>query len=329
VLAITNHRVPRWFTEGMAVYEETAAAPDWGDRLDPPALAAIKNKKLLPVAELDRGFIRPSYPDQVVVSYFQAGKICSYIAEKWGYSKLLEMIHSFGELKTTPEVIQQDLGMKPEEFDTQFLAWLTAQTKTTVDGFKNWQETLRKMHRELAAKEYDAAIADGKAIRDVYPDYVEAASVYEALAKAYLAKGDKPAAIAQLETYSKAAGRSPETLKHLASLQAEQGRKKEAAATLARLLFIYPLDEDLHRRLGELWLGLGNTKGAIGEYRAVLAMKPLDQAGAHFELAKALRAAQRDDEAKNEVISALETAPGFKPAQRLLLELDSGNKKID
>lgn len=328
VLAMTNHRVPRWFTEGLAVYEETATAPDWGDRLDPSAISAIKNKKLLPVTDLDRGFIRPSYPDQVVVSYFQAGKICSYIAEKWGYDKLLEMIHSFGELKTTPEVIEQDLGVKPQDFDTQFLAWLTAQTKTTVDGFEKWQQTLRKMHRELADKDYSAAIADGKAIRDIYPDYVEAASVYEALAKAYLATGDKNAALAQLARYSQVGGRNPDTLKQLATLQAERGDKKEAAATLARLLFIYPEDEELHRRLGDLWLGLGNTEGAIGEYRAVLAMKPLDQAGAHFELAKALRAAQRTEEAKNEVLSALEAAPGFKPAQRLLLELDSG-KKID
>ena len=35
VLAATKHRVPRWFTEGMAVHEETAASPEWGDRLDP------------------------------------------------------------------------------------------------------------------------------------------------------------------------------------------------------------------------------------------------------------------------------------------------------
>ena len=35
VLTATKHRVPRWFTEGMAVHEETAASPDWGDRLDP------------------------------------------------------------------------------------------------------------------------------------------------------------------------------------------------------------------------------------------------------------------------------------------------------
>ena len=62
VLEATGSRVPRWFTEGLAVYEETAAAPDWGDRLDPDAIHAIQHKQLLPVAELDRGFIRPSYP---------------------------------------------------------------------------------------------------------------------------------------------------------------------------------------------------------------------------------------------------------------------------
>src|SRR2546427_104035 len=52
VLSATKHRVPRWFTEGMAVHEETAASPDWGDRLDPQVIGAIKGKKLLPVTEL-------------------------------------------------------------------------------------------------------------------------------------------------------------------------------------------------------------------------------------------------------------------------------------
>ena len=54
---------------------------------------AIKDKKLLPIADLDRGFMHPTYPAQVIVSYFQGGKICNFIAEKWGYDKLLAMIH--------------------------------------------------------------------------------------------------------------------------------------------------------------------------------------------------------------------------------------------
>jgi cellulose synthase operon protein C len=62
VLNMTNFRVPRWFTEGLAVHEETAVSPEWGDRLDPPVIMALKDKKLLPVAELDRGFVRPDYP---------------------------------------------------------------------------------------------------------------------------------------------------------------------------------------------------------------------------------------------------------------------------
>ena len=53
---MTGSRVPRWFTEGLAVYEETGNGnPDWGDRLDPEAINAIKTKKLLPIADLDRG----------------------------------------------------------------------------------------------------------------------------------------------------------------------------------------------------------------------------------------------------------------------------------
>ena len=58
-LSMTNSHVPRWFTEGIAVHEETAVSPEWGDRLAPDVIMAIKDKKLLPVAELDRGFVHP------------------------------------------------------------------------------------------------------------------------------------------------------------------------------------------------------------------------------------------------------------------------------
>ena len=49
VLSATNGRVPRWFTEGLAVHEETQVSPEWGDRMLPEILVAIRDKKLLPV----------------------------------------------------------------------------------------------------------------------------------------------------------------------------------------------------------------------------------------------------------------------------------------
>jgi thioredoxin-like negative regulator of GroEL len=321
VLNMTNFHVPRWFTEGLAVHEETAASPEWGDRLDPHVIMAIKDKKLRPVAELDRGFVHPTYPAQVVVSYFEAGRICDFINREWGWAKLLAMIHDFAEGAATPDVIEKELGVKPEAFDKSFLADLDASTKKTVDGFDDWRKGLKKVAEESKAHDYDQMIHDAAEIRDIYPDYVEAGNAYQFLADAYVAKGDKPAAIAELERYAKVGGRSPDTLKQLATLLEEAGNRKEAAEVLDRLNYIQPIDEDLHRRLGDLWLGLGNTSGAIREYQAVLAKSPTDPAASHFSLAKAYRTANRPEAAKDELLLSLEAAPGFRPAQKMLLEL--------
>ena len=320
-LEMTNFRVPRWFSEGLAVYEETAAAPDWGDRLDPGAIAAIKEKKLLPVADLDRGFMHPTYGDQVMVSYFQGGKICSFIAEKWGYEKLISMLHDFGNKMTTPEVIQEEFQMKPEEFDKQFLAWLEPQTEKTVKNYDEWRKRVRIVAGFVKEKKWDEAIKEGEAIRDMYTDYVEMGNVYDSLAQAWLGKGDKAKATSELELYSKVGGRDPQSLKELSKLLEEQGKKQEAAAVLQRLTLIYLEDDEAHNRLGKLSLDLGHAKIAEREYQAVLDLKPADPAAAHLGLALAYKMENRPDQARDEVISSLEAAPNFKPAQKLLLEL--------
>ena len=322
-LTATGHRVPRWFTEGMAVHEETAISPDWGDRLGPDVIAAIKNKKLLPVAELDRGFVHPTAPQQVIISYFQAGRICDYINDKWGWDTLLAMLHDFGAGEDTASVIRKELKIEPAEFDKQFIAFVEADTKTSVDHFDEWKKTLRTLVEMSGTKDWDAVIREGTKIRDMYPDYVEEHSVYEMLAKAYLAKGNKPAAIEELQRYEKIGGRDPESLKLLAKSLEEAGKPKEAADALNRLNFIYPMDPVAHRSLGGLLLSQGDVKGAIREYQAVLARQPQDPAQAHFDLAKAFQANKQTEQAKEELLSALEVAPGFRPAQKLLLELST------
>jgi len=326
VLTATHHRVPRWFTEGLAVYEETAASPEWGDRLDPHVIAAIKEKKLLPVAELDRGFVHPTYPTQVPVSYFQAGRICGFITHEWGYDKLLAMMHDFATNTTTAQVIEKELGMKPEEFDKKFLATVGAETKTVVDGFDEWRKGIREVARLAKAGENQQVIDKSAALRDIYPDYVEPGNLYEFRADAYLALSNPRAAIDELERYAKVGGRSPETLKKLGQLLVEAGRPADAATALDRLNYIDPVDEDLHRRLGDLWFAANNIDGAIREYQAVVAETPVDPAAAHFNLAKAYRRANRQDNAREELLLALEAAPGYRPAQKMLLEMSQSEQ---
>jgi cellulose synthase operon protein C len=326
ILTATNHRVPRWFTEGLAVHEETQASPEWGDRVTPEILLAIRDKKLLPVAELDRGFVRPEYEAQVIVSYYEAGRICDYIQDRWGADKLLEMVHSFAKLETTPDVIQRDLGLKPEDFDRQFLEWLDKDLGKEAAGFDQWRKGLKDMAELAKNHQYDEVNQKGEEVRRLYPDYVYDANVYEFLAEAYLAKGDKQAAATVLTEYEKFGGRNPATLKELASLEEEGGHSKEAAATLDRINAIYPNDEPLHRHLGDLWFEEGNYPGAIREYAAVVAMQPSDKASAQFNLARAYFAAGQTEKAQENVIEALEAAPDYRPAQKLLLQLQDSTK---
>ena len=320
-LSMTNSHVPRWFTEGMAVHEETAASAEWGDRLGPDELVAIKNHRLLPVAELDRGFVHPVSPAQVVISYYQAGKICDYINEKWGWDTLLAMLRDFGAGEDTPTVIHRELKIEPGEFDKLFFAKVEAETKRTADNLAEWKLAVPALAKFAVAKDYDRVIKEGQHWEDIYPDYVEGGNVYELVAGAYRAKGDTADEIGQLERYVHAGGRNPETIKLLAKDLVGLGKKNEAAAVLDRLNFIYPMDNDLHLQLGELWFDERNAAGAVREFRALVAHSPIDPAQAHFDLARAYNLNHQPEQAKSELVDALETAPGFRPAQRLLLEL--------
>lgn len=326
VITMTNDRVPRWFTEGLAVHEETAAAPDWGDRVTPEILAAIRDKKLLPVAEIDRGFVHPTFPAQVIVSYFQAGKICDYIGERWGEQKLLDMIHEFAKNRPTPDVIRDQLKMEPEAFDKDFMAALDKELGKTVAGFADWTKQLRELAALVKDGKTDEVIAKGKALEPLYPDYVEAGNVYSFIADACIKKGNKACAIEELGRYSKIGGRDPETVKQYAKLLDEAGRKKEAAAALQRLTYIYPQDTELHERLGTLSFENGDPATSVREYRALVGMNPIDQAGAHYNLAKALKAVGQNDEAREEAVLSLEAAPNYRPAQKLLLETSGDGK---
>jgi cellulose synthase operon protein C len=328
ILTATGGRVPRWFTEGLAVHEETQVSPEWGDPVSPDILVAIRDKKLLPVAKLDRGFIFPDYPAQVVVSYFEAGSMCDYIKSHWSEDKLLDMVHSYAQRKTTPQVIQADLGVSPEEFDKQYLQWIDQRYGTMAANFDQWRKALVQLAEADKQKQYDAVLQQGEVVRHMYPQYIGDANTYEFLATTDLAKGDKKAATEVLTDYEKMGGEDPTMLKKLASLEEELGQPKEAAATLDRINYIYPVhDEDLHRHLGDLWFAQANYPGAIREYTAVVALNPLDKAGAYFHLAEAYNASGQRDKAEENVLASLEAAPGYRPAQKLLLDLQKDAPK--
>jgi tetratricopeptide (TPR) repeat protein len=176
ILTATNHRVPRWFTEGLAVHEEGERSPEWRNRATPEVLLAIRDKKLLPVTRLDRGFVFPEYPTQVIVSYFQAGSICDFVKAQWGEAKLLDMVHSYARLQTTQQVIEQNLGLSAEEFDKQYLASINQTYGAEAAHFDEWRGKLKALAAAAQQKQYATVLQQGSAVIAMYPEYVDDAS---------------------------------------------------------------------------------------------------------------------------------------------------------
>jgi tetratricopeptide (TPR) repeat protein len=228
---------------------------------------------------------------------------------------------------TTPQAFQDNLGMSPEDFDEQFQAWLYAQTASLTSNFDDWHNKLKALAAEAKANNYDAVIKDAPAVIALYPEYIYEANAYEFLAQADIAKGDKQGAAKALEGYVANRGRRPETIEKLASLQQDLGDAKGAAATLEKINYIDPLfDADYHAKLGNLLLAQNDAHDAVREFSVVVAMKPLDKAGAEYQLATAYMADGDRGKAQDSVLASLEAAPDYRPALKLLLELQDPQK---
>ena len=318
VITATHNLVPRWFSEGLAVHEEGVASAQWGNRLNPDTVMPLKQKKLLPVLELDAGFVRPQYPGQVLVSYYQSGQMCDYIAERWGDQAILGMIHAYAAHKTTGDAIQDNLHESAAAFDKDFLAWLDRKTANVLSHFDQWKDRTKAASTELRSGNATNAATMAAAARDYFPEYPGS---YDLLAKCYSSLGKKQESMQALKQYQGAGGTGIEQLKQLAQLEQDASQTDKAIGTLEEINLIYPEEQDHHEALGALLLKASRPTDAVLEYRAALALKPGDVATSHLNLARALTAAHQTSEARDQVLLALEAAPNYKPAQQLLLQL--------
>jgi tetratricopeptide (TPR) repeat protein len=320
-LEATAHLVPRWFSEGVSVFEEWSTGPLPGRHIPPPVLQAIKEDKLLPIAELDRGFIRPSYENQVIVSYMQAGLICEYIAANWGQEALGAMLGRYAEGLDTAAAVESATGISAAQFDERFAAFIESEFAAVIANLESWQKAQQEAHELAGRAAWPEALSAATRAIELYPDYVDDGSAYLVLAKAQNETDERGPALETLREYRRLGGSDPGALKQLAQWLADADSSDEAIAALQDLILVAPLDEDLHRRLGDSLLDRGDAEQALAEYEALFAMNPHDQAGVHFRLAKAFLQLQDRGRSREHLLYALEIAPHYREAQQLLLEI--------
>jgi tetratricopeptide (TPR) repeat protein len=320
-LEATEHLVPRWYSEGISVYEEWRSGPVPGIRIPLSVYQAMSEDKFLPIAELDGGFVRPTYQGQVIVSYIQAGLICEFIDREYGDGKLVDLLDEYSRGVKTTDAIETVLELSPDSFDEKFSEFVDLELGSLVSAIPGWMELQAQVHESMADEGWNDVIEAAESAIDIFPEYVEADSPYVALGKALDETGDEPGSTSALETFWRKGGYTPSVLKELVRRYGEQGRIAESIDVLESLNFITPFDADLHADLGDALLMEGRAEEALAEYEVLLAMEPHDLAAVHFQLASAYFQLEDFDDTRNHLLKALDIAPRYRDAQKLLLKL--------
>jgi tetratricopeptide (TPR) repeat protein len=345
-LEMSAHRVPRWFTEGLAVFEERRADRGWGQRVSPGFLMAYRDGRLLSVDELNDGFMRPSYPGQLGHAYYQASLICEIIERDHGHQALVEMLRGYARGRSTQQLVKSVLGVETDELDERLedlleekyagvLSALPSGESAESEEYHSREQVVQRaaanpgdflaqlgMGRSLFEEgDAEGAVPYLERAKALFPDYAEGDSPYWYLARVHRQRGDLERAVAELSVMVQLNERHYQARLELADIQLALNNESGAARALEDALFIYPFEADVHSRLAEIHAETGNRQGAIRERRATVALDPVDRAEALYQLAKAYLEAGQLDQARHSVLSALEDAPSFEKAQELLLEI--------
>ncbi len=371
-LGLSAGKVPRWLTEGLSVYEERQGPEGWMDDPTPEFLAAYAEGRLLGLRAMNDGFVRPSFANQIGLSYFQASLIAELIERDWDFSKIVAMLADYADGLDTEKVFQRQLSSSLEDFDRRFWTYLDQRFVATLPTFRRDQragaspgvapsvEPERKQEDDLdespqaiamptAASgtaqsraearpdDYRAQLAYGAELldrgdlgdaasrleiaRNLFPDFAGPGSAYHLLAEVARRQHDSEALARALRQLVDVNEYDFDAHLELAELYRTLERPKDELEILERTLYIYPYEPRVHERMADLALGLGLDDLRIRSLRSVLAVRPTSRPRTYYELATTYRRLGRLHEAKVSVLSSLELAPSYQPAQDLLLEL--------
>ncbi|CAN5436508.1 tetratricopeptide repeat protein [soil metagenome] len=348
-LAASNSRVPRWLTEGLSVLEEQRARPGWGDNLRMDFLIVLRQGRLLPVSELNAGFVRPTYPGQTLHAYYQASLVAEYIEKEYGERALRDMLRAYGRGQTNEQVFRGVLRVEPEAMDAKFDAYIRQRFATQLAAIEVGQDAAARpgsgggtvaSPRAAVSGEFISAMSAAHALFDegsltdarrqaeravaLFPEYAETNGAYRLIHRIHLAAGDRRAAAAALREQIRYNSSDYDAHIELATLLEEQQDRRGAGDVLERAMYIYPYDPQVHVKMAELYAATDQHAKAVRERRAVLALDPVNRADALYRLAAALADAGERDEARRQVLRSLEIAPNFEDAQSLLLRLRGG-----
>jgi tetratricopeptide (TPR) repeat protein len=345
-LQMSKNRIPRWLTEGISVYEEQRARPEWGREMELAFADALERGEVLRLADLNRGFMSG---DTIALAYFQASLLVEHLANTRGEATVEALVRAFGDGVTADEAMKRTVGPTLAEIEPEFMAAVQEQFAAVLAARRGPEdvrltsrtplETLESMasaypgNFEIAVRVGDARAAAGD-IEGAFRAWETAALVLPSvtgndsplarIANLASTRGDTARAVDALERLLRRDDTNVEAARRLATLIDAEKEPARAARAWQRVAEIDPFDAAASAALGRHALATRSPQDAARWFRAALAADPVDRAAAHCDLAESYLATGAAPMARRQVLAALELAPSYARAQDLLLTIVDG-----
>jgi tetratricopeptide (TPR) repeat protein len=345
-IQMSNSRVPRWLTEGISVYEEKRAHADWARPQDVEFASMLEHGQAIKLKDLNAAF---QDPRKISIAYFQGELVVDYILKTYGPSGMNKLLRTFGQGLDTDAALKQAFNTSFEQMQAGFDQMLDARfgsirramaTPGTAREFDRMPlPALRTLAAGDAKSSYPVQMALGRALQrageldEAVKAYERAAALvpmpvgkdspHDLIAAIALDQKNRPRAIAELEAVMAVDFDNIDVPRRLVKLFKEDNVSDPAKLSpiYERISALDPYDVDAHTQLGRLAMQRNDADRASREFRAALALAPVDRAPALTDLAESYFKAGKAADAKKQTLAALEIAPTYERAQQLLLKL--------
>jgi tetratricopeptide (TPR) repeat protein len=277
--------------------------------------------------------------------------VVRYVIERFGQEALINILNDLA--RDVPINSALAKHTEPiEKLDENFDTWFKEQANALAKGV-NWERPkldLDAGSAELAAWNKDhpdafwGLLGEGRALLaekkfaeakkplaraiELYPAYGEAGGPYLLMAAVHRELKETADERKMLEKHLSLSSDAVEPRLRLMEIAAEAKDWAAVKAEAEAVLAINPLTPAPHRYLAQAASALGERSLAIEAHRTLLLLDPLDRATHHYAIAKMLFDEKQVPAARREVVLALEEAPRFRDAQKLLLDIVAKDKPV-
>ena len=343
-LTKTNHRMPRWLSEGLSVYEERQRDSGWGQWMNSTYRTWILEGELTPVSQLSEAFLRPKSGAHLDFAYYESSLVIEYLIETQGMAAVLKLLDDLATGLSMQEALTRSWGA-PEFIDGDFERFAKERAKSYGEDW-DWtsaEETqglsvaqLRALVSErpkqvslqlalasaLISEENDGeADALFRALDQELPADHSLGSWRNAWAQVLNRLGNQPEEIRVLESLSRNNASNESAMKRLIEIQLTEEQWEKAAETIDRLLGVNPLDATVHEWANSIAQQTDDRDAAIRSLQRLLLYPTTNRATINYQLARQHVNGQNWQAAHDALLATLEEAPRFRDAYVLYDEV--------